>query len=29
MAVIGPEGFRRFMRGEYFRLAAEKPSVVA
>jgi hypothetical protein len=29
MAVIGADGFRRFMRGEYFRLAAERPSVVA
>ena len=29
MAVIGAEGFRRFMRGEYFRLAAERPSVDA
>jgi LmbE family N-acetylglucosaminyl deacetylase len=29
MAVFGPEGFRRFMRGEYFRLAARRPSIVA
>jgi LmbE family N-acetylglucosaminyl deacetylase len=29
MAVIGAEGFRRFMRGEYFRLAPARPSVVA
>jgi LmbE family N-acetylglucosaminyl deacetylase len=29
MAVFGPEGFRRFMRGEYFRLGARRPSVVA
>jgi LmbE family N-acetylglucosaminyl deacetylase len=29
MAVFGPEGFRRFMRGEYFRLAAQRPSVLA
>jgi LmbE family N-acetylglucosaminyl deacetylase len=29
MAVIGADGFRRFMRSEYFRLAAERPSIVA
>jgi LmbE family N-acetylglucosaminyl deacetylase len=29
MAVFGPEGFRCFMRGEYFRLGAQRPSVVA
>jgi hypothetical protein len=29
ISVLGAEGFRRFMRGEYFRLSAERPGPLA